>query len=147
MLGMIFLMAILPMVSADTFGTFKTDESIELTQLCVNDTGICDGCNITSIRLPNGSAILSNVEMTSRAADFNYTILSAYTHQGGLYKVDGFCYGGGLYKAWSYDFNVNAAGYATPASFFWIILVFAFGLVVFGLWKEDYTITTLGTFA
>ena len=44
-------------------------------------------------------------------------------------------------------FIVTTTGIDLSSSFFWLILVLVFGLVIFGYWREDYTLTILGSFA
>ena len=44
-------------------------------------------------------------------------------------------------------FTITSSGVDFPSSYFWLIILFGYGLIIFGLWKEDYAITTLGSFA
>jgi len=100
------------LVSAQSFlGTFEEGVTIELTQICSNDTALCDGCNISSIKHQNSSSIISNVEMTKRTADFNYTLDGSYTSNVlGTYSVKGFCWTASETQVWSYTFDVTKSG-------------------------------------
>ena len=49
--------------------------------------------------------------MTTRASDFNYTLLGSFTDDElGTYTVNGFCWTASETKVWSYIFNVTLSG-------------------------------------
>jgi len=110
LLGMIFLMAILPMVSAqESFGTFKQNECVNLIQTCSN----CTYINITNIAYPNSSIALSNVEMTADGTLFNYSFCN--TSIIGTYFVNGIGDLDGINSVWNYVFDITYTGDALTA--------------------------------
>ena len=96
--------------STISLGTFQMGEEIELLQTCNNATALCDYCVISSIKYPNSSIMFSNLGMTNRTYDFNYTIQPDKTTIIGMYLVNGFCESGDERKVWSYDFKINVTG-------------------------------------
>jgi len=92
MFGMIFLFMTMSFVSSESIGTFKQNENVELYQTC-ND---CDYVNFTSIKYPNGTAFLKNIETTQEGTYYYYVLDSNYTNNLGTYT---YCYEG----ANSYD--------------------------------------------
>jgi hypothetical protein len=72
-------------VSAD-LGIFKAGDDISLIQTC----NTCDYCNLTTIKYPNSSNIISEIEpMTRDGTFYNFTLNSIYTNTLGTYK---YCY-------------------------------------------------------
>jgi len=142
--GIIFLMVILPMVSAqdvgENFGTFKQNSCVNLIQTCGN----CTYVN-ASVFYPNSTTALSDISMTKSGTVYNYSFCS--TSVVGTYNVVGSGNPDAVVTVWDYTFNVTPSGIEYTQSFFWLILALGFGMVIFGFWKEDYTITTLGSFA
>ena len=105
MLGMIFLMAILPMVSAtDTLGTFKQNDCVNLIQTCSN----CTEVNITNLVYPNSSIALNDVTMTKVGTAYNYTYCG--TSIVGTYFVSGTGDLDGLDTVWTYTFEITPNG-------------------------------------
>lgn len=93
-----------------SLGTFPKGEQIELLQICSNETSLCDGCNISSVKYPNSSILISNVEMTKRAADFNYTLNNTQSNTLGVHLVNGFCITSSQVEVFSYTFQITPDG-------------------------------------
>jgi len=139
------LLFLVPFLSAETsiqsLGIFEKDTNIELLQVCSNSTSLCDSCNISSVKYPNSSISISNVDMTKREADFNYSLISNYTSPLGTYKVNGFCMAGNELKVFSYIFEVTANGNEKPEGivivlfilFFTLIIVFLLSLLMYNI--------------
>jgi len=90
-------------------GVFKQDGCIELKQTCTINGSFCDGCNISSIDYPNSSIAMSNLIMTKRIGDFNYSFCNASAR--GEYHVNGHCtFGSDILKNWVYYFEVTESG-------------------------------------
>lgn len=104
MIGMLLIM-ILPMIAASP-GTYQQYQPIQLTQTCDNGAAICDACNISYIKSPASVIIISNVVMSKRVSDFNYTLSAVYTNYLGTYSVAGVCTKGAEVKTWTYNFKV-----------------------------------------
>ena len=116
-----------------SLGTFQKDTEIELLQVCSNGTSLCDSCNISSVKYPNSSILVSNVEMTPRIADFNYSIHKNYTSITGEYSVNGFCMSGGGLEVFSYDFDVTVNGNEAPEGSVVVLFLILFLILIGGL--------------
>lgn len=108
----LLVLSILPFLVAQeqTLGTFGLDKDIELIQICSNETSLCDSCNISSVLYPNSSVMLSNLEMTKRTSDFNYTVTRGYHIERGVYIVSGFCEAGEEIEVFTYTYEVTNTG-------------------------------------
>jgi len=136
---------ILPLVNAQSIGTFKQASAIELTQVCTNETALCDTCNITIIKYPNSTINLQNIVMQKRTADFNYTLPSSKSTALGTYYVLGYCISGSQYQSWSYEFDVTTNGNANTMTLIALFLIIAFGLFMIGSYlRNEYVIFIAG---
>ncbi len=118
-------------ISETTLGTYKTATEIELVQICNNATALCDSCNVTSVKYPNSSIILSNGAMTSSNNEFNLTLTTTQTIPLGEYIVSGFCISGDERKVWSYNLFVNNSGRELTTSQGIIYVIFLLGCAIF----------------
>lgn len=100
--------------TSQMLGTFQQNSPVEIIQICSNSTSLCDLCNITSIKYPNSSIIISNIEMTKRPSDFNYTLDGNITNLIGSYLVNGYCQAGSEVSVWSYTFLITPTGQEKP---------------------------------
>lgn len=100
----IVLLSLIPLITAEvqTLGYFEVGEEIELKQIGDDYTS----CNITSVSYPNSTTIVSDVVMTKRGDEYNYTLSSSYTDVIGKYVVNGICDN----DVWAYDFYVTPSG-------------------------------------
>lgn len=89
-----------------TFGTYKTETDLTLTQTCAN----CSYNNITSIKYPNGSVMLTDVTMTKSGSSYSYVLGGGNLSARGVYLVNGLGDPEGNLEIWSYDFEINSAG-------------------------------------
>jgi len=112
-----------------TLGIFKSNECINLKQLCSN----CTYSNITSVTLPQDAGnALTNVEMTKDGNEYEYSFCN--TSRIGQYIVNGVSDVDGIDTAWAYDFYITTTGYqaTTPQSiitFFGIFLLTIISIV------------------
>lgn len=136
----------LPTSLADSYGSFRLNENMELIQICTNETATCDGCNITSLRYPNGSAIIGSVTMNKTGSFFNYTLNGSYTNIIGKYAVTGVCVGGGTYSPWAYTFEITPTGFSNLLGFYFIIIGISLIILVLGFWVKDPWVVIFGTF-
>ena len=126
-----FIMVVLvmvTMVSAVTFGTHKPNEDVEIVQLGANFTF----CNITSATYPNGTSFVTDVIMTKRGDEYNYTLNSSDILTTGVYVVRGIC--GSV--VWAGDFEVNPQGIVpteqrTQSTTRAIYFLFVIGILLF----------------
>ena len=98
---------------------------IELKQTCVINGTFCDSCNISSVDYPNGSRIISDIAMTKRISDFNYTLNENLVNVIGRYRVNGYCdYGSDVRRTWVYYLDVTPSGFTKTYWFYIIIIIF-----------------------
>ena len=100
------LLAGLVVGAVETLGTFKQGGDVELLQAGANFSF----CNITSVKYPNSSSAITDVQMTKRGNEYNYTLDSDYTGNLGSYIVNGFCSNGTSDIVWAYDFGITPNG-------------------------------------
>jgi len=110
----LFLILILSLsfVSAVVLGTFKQNDDVQLTQSASGATT----CNITSVRYPNSSIAVSDVQMTKDGTEYNYTLLRNYTLNLGSYFVLGVCGNATDEIVWGYDFIITRTGESSNSS-------------------------------
>ena len=142
------LLLLLPaMTSAqDVIGTFKQGTAIELTQVCTNDTSLCDECNVSTVKYPNGTVAARDLTMTKRTNDFNVTLPAQNTSALGTYNVLGHCKSGTQFQSWSYSFDVTTTGDGNAMIFIILFLLISFGLFMMGMYlHNEYLIFISGT--
>jgi len=126
---------IIPAVSS-LLGTFEKEKDIELIQTCNN----CTSCNLTAIKYPNGTNILTNVEMTEDGTYYNYTLDGDNVTEIGTYK---YCYDCGNAvesKTGCIDFQVTLSGDEPPEGQSYIlagIIFVLFGIACVFLWLSN----------
>lgn len=86
------------------FGDFIRDEEIQLLQVCAS----CTFNNISSIKAPNSTIIIRDVEMQRQNSNYNYT-LSPQSNLG-EYNVCGVGDLDGINTIWCYVFDVTVDG-------------------------------------
>jgi len=72
-------------VSAESIGTFKIDEGLQIYQECNN----CTDCNFTRAKYPNGTNVLSNLEAIKDGTYYYYDVLGGDLTEIGTYS---YCY-------------------------------------------------------
>jgi hypothetical protein len=138
-LGMILLIAILPLVNAqDNFGTFKKDSCVTLLQTCSN----CSYINITMLLYPNSTIALNDVKMSKVGTVFNYTFCN--TNSLGNYFVSGLGDLDGQNSVWNYIFTISATGRESPSGGITVLFIILF--IVFILTFCYLIISSLGHF-
>lgn len=114
--GLVFIVLLSFLVSAQqeelikSIGNYPLNSPIEITQGCTNQTAFCDLCNISSVKYPNSTRVISDVSMTKRPAEFNYSISSAQNNALGKYIVSGFCQSGVVIKPFTYSYTITPTG-------------------------------------
>jgi hypothetical protein len=92
---------------ATSLGVFRIDRPVELLQTCDNGITLCSQCVISSVKYPNSSILISNVDMIKRTSDFYYSINVSTT---GNYVVDGWCTDGEIQNTFHYNLEVTPNG-------------------------------------
>lgn len=82
---LLFVLLFSNLVIADSIGVFKIDTDIELYQTCNN----CTYCNLTTIKYPNSTNIITNTETTRDNSYFYFNLGKGNVTQLGNYK---YCY-------------------------------------------------------
>lgn len=154
MVGFVMLMFILPMVMA----TEIIDERIYVKQAQNSDIKIpvyksdnspADNTITCTITISNDQRFLiQNGGMSFNTGGiFNYTILAGNLTEIDVYdgKVD--CDDNSDFGFGKFIVEVNPSGLAGFTGFFFLIIILSYGVVIFGAWKRDITISLLGTLA
>ena len=129
------LLAVFPVIASDSFGETKQGDEVTITQLCANETSLCDYCNITSIRYPkNGTEFINEIAMVKSKTEFNYSFDSSNMPLG-KYIVNGKCGAGTELEVWSASFELTPSGYTQTTSQgvvsgIVILIVFLIGMVM-----------------
>lgn len=114
----------------------KVNQEFTFVQVCSDATYI----TLSNIQTPDGLITL-NTNMTSLGSGafaYNYTPTSI-----GTYQFNGVS--DGCIKSYAVDIPVTPNGFANNIGFYVLILVLSLGVIIVGLWKEDITITLLGS--
>jgi len=139
-LGM-FLISLAPLISADSIGTFKQNEGMQITNYC--SVGTCTFMNLTSIKYPNGTLYNTNAEMTKNGQNFNY----AYTPtELGTYTFNTCGDPSGNYICDSDTFESTPSGFIGTLGFYILILILSLGIIILGFSISDGWIVMLGSF-
>lgn len=106
LLGVIIIsLFLISLTSATTLGTYKSNECVELIQVCSN----CTYNNISKLFYPNQTVAVSNAVMTADDTIYNYSFCNTYTQ--GKYIVNGFGDLDGIKTGWNYDFEITRTGF------------------------------------
>ena len=128
------LIMLVPAANAASLGIFMQGLDADLSLPCTNETTICTFCNITTIKSPiNSSILISNVVMSQRNSEFNYTLIRNYTSTIGTYLVSGLCGDGSQISTWNYDFKITPNGSELSVSqgiLYLVFLIAAIGLFI-----------------
>ena len=141
-LGLMIMLLGIAFASAESIGTFKQRTTVTLPQLCAT----CTSNNITNVQYPNGTIIVSNIQMTKTGSWFNYTIAGSYITEIGTYSVNGIGDLDGVDTVWAYTFDVTPSGFVGTLGFYIIILLLSAGVIVLGFSKDDPVLVILGSF-
>jgi len=128
---------------------FQVNEVISYSKPCINNGTWCSGattCNYTFYDRDN-SIRLNNVLATNVGVNGSSLWQHNLSHTDtGLYKVDMVCVDTGLQGAETLYYEVTGDGTNNSIGFFAIILLLPLFMVVYGISKEDPTVTLLGSF-
>jgi hypothetical protein len=107
-----------------TLGVYKAEFCITLIQTC----GSCSYNNITSVKSPNSTTLLSETSMTKLGTEYTYQFCD--TSVLGTYIVNGFGDLDGTATVWAYDFEITGNGKPTPNRSVIVLFSLAFLIVV-----------------
>jgi len=148
-LPLIFLMAILPIVSSavdylgtESIGTFKQGECMNIIQTC----STCTYVNLSRVLYPNSGPALGEVKMTKTGTYYNYTFCN--TGYLGVYSVNGHGDLDGREEVFAYTFSITPAGGAENNTTIFIILsVIAIVLLLLSFIFHNYIFSVIAGFA
>lgn len=146
LLGM-FMISLCSAVTSDF--TFKAGDVIDLKIPCYNNGTYCSTiakCNVT-INYPNGTNLIKQAGMTNQYSYHNYTWSNSYTWVSGIYFYSVLCNDNNLFGVYDGYVQITPTGSSDILGYFILIILIPYLLIIFGTWKEDITITTLGSLA
>ena len=124
--SLVLTLILIQSVSA-ILGTYQLKTDIDLVQTCNN----CSYCNVTSIKYPNGTNILTNVAMTKDETYYNYLLAAGNITTVGTYSYYYDC-GNTVEKATGrINFEVTITGDETPEGISYILA--GIFIVIFGI--------------
>jgi len=132
--GMIFILLILPMIIAEPSFIFKRSETVDLKiPAYAEDNSRADNtidCFIT-VRSPNSTLVVNNKQMTFNTGGlYNYTIANNLLEELGEYPTAVSCGGGTVYGFSSFTFEITPTGDNRGIDLFLILLISAFGALI-----------------
>jgi hypothetical protein len=147
-----FLILLVPTVSAQDaeVKVFKQWTAVDIRHI-IEFNGSIDSttANIT-VRNPDDLLLVSFQPMQKNvdSNDFNYTVPAGQNGEIGFYNYD-ICGYSLLAEGTceSFVYQVTPSGDNGLLGYFFLIIILSYGIMVFGIWKEDITISVLGTFA
>lgn len=124
---------------------YRVNSQINYAKPCFYNGTYCSGsaqCNFTVFD-PDGDVIIDGETGTNKGTYHNVSI--TFTEIG-LYKIDMVCLDNSLYGSDTFYAQVSGDGFNSTTGFYLLIVIFSLGLIGLGLYKEDATITLLGSF-
>lgn len=143
------LLTIIPVFAQEPSYTFQQHTNNTLRVYCNNDTiGFCDSsvdCNI-NIQKPSSQNIVNNGSMgLIGGGEFSFNLTESNLDEIGIYSAFGSCKIGDDSNAFDFTFKVTPSGLQDNPNFFWLILIFSLGIMIFGFHLTDAWIVLLGT--
>jgi len=126
-------------VMAQEVPTFKKDQNSTLFQICDD----CTYVYLDSIQLPTKQMIFINQSMFKNQNSFEYYYTFSSIGDGN-YNVCGDK--GGVHKCEAIPYNVTGSGITDTIGFYIIILILTLGLVILGYSIQDVWVIILGAF-
>jgi len=148
--SLFFLIVTLFFTTFVAANTFKQWESVDLRHPIRINGAIDENilANIT-VRQPDNDVVVNFQEMTYDATsqEHNYTVPASFTGELGTYEYSITATGSGLNQTETFTFEITPSGETGLLGFYFLAILLSYGLMGFGIYKEDITITMLGTFA
>lgn len=131
--------------TAEVDDIFKQYETINYAKPCIYNGTYCSsnaGCNYT-MYFPNKTIFIDNQPATNQVAYHNYSI-AFYTL--GIHQVDMVCCDTIGCGAETFYAQITPTGDNTLLGLYILLIVLSYGLIIFGISKQDITLTLLGSF-
>lgn len=151
LVGMIFILLILPMIMAEPSFIFKRSETVDLKiPAYAEDNARADNtisCYIT-VRSPNSTLTVDNQAMTFNAGGlYNYTITNNLLEELGEYPTAVSCDGGTVYGFSTFTFEITPTGDKRGIDLFLILLISAFGALIIAYFVGEESSNYIGFLA
>lgn len=142
------LFLIVPLVSAaDIERNIQQHDTVDLKFYCQENDGTdCStgaSCAL-SLNNPDGTLFVNGVNMTNQGTFHNLT--TSFSNLGD-YTGKMVCIDSPASGVASVLITVTPTGQTGQTGYYFLIILLSYGVVLFGVWKKDITITMLGTFA
>jgi len=146
----LFFLILILFLASPVAATFKQWTDVEIKHP-IRVNGAVDNsilANIT-VRNPNNEVIVPFLAMTynSETKEHNYTVSSGDIELTGTYEYTITATGSGLNKTETFTFEVTPSGETGLLGFYFLAIILSYGLMGFDIYKQDVTITLLGSFA
>lgn len=139
----LFLMPLISSADEQVLGTFQMNKCIDLLQTCDNP---CSYVNITAITYPNGSTVVQNTAMTADGTFTSFKKQFCDTGQQGTYIYNTVGDPGGTQVSQPVTFTITPTGQQGLLGWYIILFLFAYLLVIIGVWQQEMSIAVLGAF-
>jgi len=126
LISLVFTLFLIQTASA-LLGTYQKEADVDLIQTCNN----CTYCNLTSIKYPNGTNILTNIEMIKDGTYFNYLLNGGNITTVGTYTYYYDCGNTAESKTGGINFEVTITGDETPEGTSYILA--GIFIIIFGI--------------
>ncbi len=137
-------------ISLASAQTYKINQAMNLTHsITVNASSTGITANIT-VQDPDDIYIVSFKQMALKSGsnEFTFTVPSGNITKTGIYPYTVCAYSVQENKCFSFEANVTPSGNdGSQVTWFWLILVLSYGVMIFGVWKQDLTISLLSNFS
>ncbi len=140
-LGIVFLMLVLPIVNAQEFIPHQQFTNLTFSITSNNATS----CNVSDYIFPGGVVSL-NESMSRVQQTFSAKITANNFSVSGDYCFNIVCFDGVGYDTGSYCREITPSGLSDTLGFHFLILILSAGVIVLGFWITDGPIVILGSF-
>lgn len=145
-----FLFATIFFSSLVAAGTFKQWTAVDIRHPIRIDGAVNSNilANIT-VKNPDGTSIVNFKAMTydSTSQEHNYTVPAGLNGELGIYEYTITATGGGFNQTETFNYQITPSGQSGLLGFYFLAIILSYGVLGLGLWKQDITISVLGTFA
>ena len=128
----------LPLIKAD-LGTYKVNTCVNIRVLAN-----CSSVNLTEVSNRNNTFIINKAMTNIGGQTFNYTFCNTSEVDTYTYSWNPSCYDCANGNCGN-SFNITPSGFSNLTSFYFIILLLGFGIMILGFWIQDGWTVILGT--
>lgn len=148
--GVLFLLAAIFSISLAAAGTYKQWDAVDIRHPIRLDGAVNANilANVT-VRDPDNVLIVPFLAMqyNTSAQEHNFTVLGKHNGKLGVYEYSITATGGGYNSTESFTYEITPSGETGLLGFYFLAIILSYGVLGLGLWKQDITISVLGSFA